>query len=442
MKYSNIKSTLLISTALFMGACQTMQTYEIQTSKSDNWEVAEAQVTNGKLYNMGRSYLALSDYGLAIEAFRRDIRVNGSNPKSLNGLGIAYDMLGRFDLSQKYYQQALALEPELPVTYSNLAYSQYKQGAYENAIHLAEAAKELLDVNIQEETTPTMIAVAQSNQSLAAVTALEKIKDTQEEIFVAEGYVIERTTERNWEMVKPKPKAQSKILEKYKSNIAIAKILKRKSEIKAEIERTKDINQQQSSIESQIKAVHEEIELAVALEIILPVPSHKPQIPEANQLGTKLANIPVPQNKPDISNVVVSSEKSGFFSRIRDALSSILGKKINQEVVKEKIVWFDNPTYKVSNGTGRPKMARRFSGYLACRGLEVPSIGDSWHFGHKRSIIEFASGNKERAEKLASILPVNVELKESELLNTRVKLTVGKDLLELDDSIQYTSKEI
>ncbi|MFC3069155.1 tetratricopeptide repeat protein [Phenylobacterium soli] len=79
------------------------------------------------------------DYGRALDLLqlagreRRDVRV-------LNAFAVVYDKLGRFDLSARYYEQALALEPASPLVRANLAYSQELQGHWSAPLQVAGTA--------------------------------------------------------------------------------------------------------------------------------------------------------------------------------------------------------------------------------------------------------------------------------------------------------------
>ena len=60
-------------------------------------------------------------YGLAIPAYRRVLRLDPTNSPAREGLAITYELLGRADLADRYYQEALALTPRNPRIYQNFA---------------------------------------------------------------------------------------------------------------------------------------------------------------------------------------------------------------------------------------------------------------------------------------------------------------------------------
>jgi hypothetical protein len=59
----------------------------------------------------GRRQLADGQTGLAIESFQRALADGEHVAAALNGLGVAYARLGRFDLAQRFFQEAMAADP-------------------------------------------------------------------------------------------------------------------------------------------------------------------------------------------------------------------------------------------------------------------------------------------------------------------------------------------
>lgn len=69
----------------------------------------------------GRAQLAEGRTGLAIESFQRALASGEPIAPAVNGLGVAYARLGRFDLAQRYFRQAMASDPADPRYADNLA---------------------------------------------------------------------------------------------------------------------------------------------------------------------------------------------------------------------------------------------------------------------------------------------------------------------------------
>lgn len=69
----------------------------------------------------GRAKLAFGQNGLAISAFRAALREQPESAEAYNGLGIAYDRIGRKDLAQRYFELAVAGAPDNAKFNGNLA---------------------------------------------------------------------------------------------------------------------------------------------------------------------------------------------------------------------------------------------------------------------------------------------------------------------------------
>lgn len=81
----------------------------------------------------GRAQLALGNVGLALEAFRIALREDPNSIDALAGLAAGYDRMGRFDLSRRNYEAALAIAPSDVGLLGAFAQSLQLQGQYGEA---------------------------------------------------------------------------------------------------------------------------------------------------------------------------------------------------------------------------------------------------------------------------------------------------------------------
>ncbi len=84
-------------------------------------------VMNGPL-DEGLGYLEAGHAGQAIDPLRRAVLLEGRTPRVLNALGAAYAEIGRHDLGIRYFQEALAKDPDDPVTLNNIGYAALRRG--------------------------------------------------------------------------------------------------------------------------------------------------------------------------------------------------------------------------------------------------------------------------------------------------------------------------
>ncbi len=107
----------------------------------------------------GRFLLDQGQYGLAIDEFRKALRVDPENVASVEGLARSYDRLGREDLSDRYYQQALALAPRNARLYADYAASLRRHGRGQDAVNL-EADLRAIDAPAIASQAPAAARVA------------------------------------------------------------------------------------------------------------------------------------------------------------------------------------------------------------------------------------------------------------------------------------------
>jgi len=114
-----------------------------------------APAKGGDAYAGARQQLDAGNVALAIDGFRQALRANPQSVDALNALGVAYDRLGRFDLSGRYYGAALQLDPNSAKVRHNLALSIRMQMRMNKEEQLAE------NIVPQVETVAAPASVAQ-----------------------------------------------------------------------------------------------------------------------------------------------------------------------------------------------------------------------------------------------------------------------------------------
>jgi tetratricopeptide (TPR) repeat protein len=104
-----------------------------------------------------RSHLALGNVALALEGFRKAVRDDPASIEGHAGMADCYDRMGRFDLSRRYYEQALAVAPRNPGLLAAFAASLDRQGKRQEAMavrqELAALPQPQADVVVAETET-------------------------------------------------------------------------------------------------------------------------------------------------------------------------------------------------------------------------------------------------------------------------------------------------
>ena len=89
-------------------------------------------------------HLALGNIALALESYRKAAREEPDNLEALAGIAGCYDRMGRFDLSQRNYEAALALAPRDPALLAAFAASLDLQGRSHEAAGVRAEVKAAL----------------------------------------------------------------------------------------------------------------------------------------------------------------------------------------------------------------------------------------------------------------------------------------------------------
>lgn len=105
----------------------------------------------------GRKALDAGNTVAAITAFRLARMSPASAAAASNGLAVAYSRLGRHDLTERYFREAIVLAPDEPKYHANLARF--------HGLHPAESIP-------QAAPTPAMAQAAQAQPAMAAAAAV------------------------------------------------------------------------------------------------------------------------------------------------------------------------------------------------------------------------------------------------------------------------------
>lgn len=108
----------------------------------------------------GYAQLKLGNPGLASELFRQSLRGDPASAEANVGLAASYDQMGRFDLSRRYFETALAIRPADTQLLERFAASLDRQGARADATAVrGEIAARLAQLD-KAETRTFVAAVA------------------------------------------------------------------------------------------------------------------------------------------------------------------------------------------------------------------------------------------------------------------------------------------
>lgn len=167
--------TATLALTLFTAGCSDSGKLEIRS-------VGDASLTaragNDQLA-LAAGELAIGNVGLALESYRRALRDDPASVDALIGIGACYDHMGRFDLSRRAYEQALAIAPGQPALYRALAASldadglgaEAKAVRREAAVRLAESAPPVLTAEGSVAILPQAVQAVPAARSVTIALA-------------------------------------------------------------------------------------------------------------------------------------------------------------------------------------------------------------------------------------------------------------------------------
>jgi len=100
---------------------------------------------------LGLEYFNRGDFGLAAKHFEKAAALAPKDATAWVGLAASYDRIGRFDLADRAYHQAIGLVGETTAILNNEGYSLMLRG------HLPEARRKFLAAYEREPNNPTVI---------------------------------------------------------------------------------------------------------------------------------------------------------------------------------------------------------------------------------------------------------------------------------------------
>lgn len=111
-----------------------------------------------------RGQLVLGNVAMALEGFRKAAREDPASVDALAGIATCYDRMGRFDLSRRHYEMALALAPRDPALLALFAGSLDRQGLTSQGESVRREAVAALTPPVtqvaQAEPAPTLAIAA------------------------------------------------------------------------------------------------------------------------------------------------------------------------------------------------------------------------------------------------------------------------------------------
>lgn len=472
-------SIAAVTVATTVAACTASeQSFKIQPSLSLD---GRAITDNGAAdYAKGKQLLAQGRFARAAQAFQAALFAGGPSIKILNALAVSYDELGRYDLSDRYYQRAVELDPNNLQTANNIAVSLARRGAPDIAAKVLAIAQtqhpgdtriadNLKRAQAEAIASPATVAKTPMPNEIDNSPQLPRIEQTspstqelitkstaRDNIRLAEAPVPTPTNSR--EMPTPIPSEADKV-----QIAAVSRPTTGSSAV---------VNEPKVSAPAVIDKIHkttvgESVSLpAVVTEALAPPPAvlpnhviveqHSSNVSQASSnaaladlRATKaIAPMAVASHSPSTNSLPASSDSSLAASARLALVKSRLGARISEsenlqpadiagqvgatELAMERL----GARLEIANGAGRRYMAARMRSFLEAHGFDVSRVANAQNFDHDRTVIAYRDEFQPAAMALAKMLTTNVELRHVADLPVDIRLILGRDLLAFDHTLE------
>jgi tetratricopeptide (TPR) repeat protein len=176
----------LVASALLISGCSAMP-----GGMRPIMTVDGQRMDFGDPLERGRGLVASGQYGLAIDALSEVVRTDPQNVKALNLLAVTYAHLKRFDLADRYHEQALLIDPNSVAALNNLGYSYLVRGNAARAIGLLERAAAVKGGNA---VVSANLALATGRTETAAMgpAPVAPLPQTEQSIKISEHVTLVR----------------------------------------------------------------------------------------------------------------------------------------------------------------------------------------------------------------------------------------------------------
>ena len=366
-------------------------------------------------YGLACYFQERKKYGLAVEEFKKVIRIDPTHVKAYNGLGVSYDSLGEFSRAVQAYKTALVLNPDLDYVQNNLGYSYLLQGDLDSAI---EAFQNAVALNNGNKKYHNNLGLAYAKNGLFDL-AFSEFRLANDEIKahynMAQFYY------------------QQGLYEEAKIHFAKASTLNpgdrdtRKGLAAAENLARISLSKTERIAEPSPPPVSGEMHKEFSQEKEDTAPFTGVKVVETNiEQWDSVIEIPVTEKATTAEPVMLAH------IAIQD---SIKPGALDNELDEKRPYILGNIGLEISNGNGVRHMARRVGQYLGEQGFNEPNLTNANHFNHAETMIYYRSGYLHDAYRVAKEIPGYQDMKKVARFQrpgTKVRVLIGRDLMLFD----------
>jgi tetratricopeptide (TPR) repeat protein len=446
--------------AMLLSSCSipALFTTETPANRGAVSPLADGGVTS-PMYEKGKAHFNAGQLGLAVNEFQAARAETPGSVEILNGLAATYDRLGRFDLADRYYKEAVALDPKNAQTLNNIAYSLILRGDPKHAIPLLDLAKgetpsepvveanlqlakslnemvnrpqtaELKDVDEQERSQRTGL-----HNDTSSSTQIERRSEGVQELVIKGGSEANATTAQRVSGIPPLfiplPPAPAATVRSASTSKAVTTA----HAISVSYIAPVAVGDGERVVAAPLVPVHQ-----ARLGELKPTPDTQraalnrgePQPPSTIEARSKdgVDNPPIvpaesstrtPRSEDPLP-VQVALARTGL---IPDATPRTRVSRPSADAPQARSAC----AIEISNGAGKTGMAARFRAFAEGQGLVVRLLTNDRSFSRAKTIVYYRKGSEDSARKIASLLSKRVSLEPAASGRCDVRVRLGRDLL-------------
>lgn len=420
----NLSFSIVIITCIFIfSGCSTMSNWFSFSDTSANVNGLEKKelkkfMTTVKpvhgdaesQYRLARHFQKQGRHEIAVEEFRKVLKIDPRHYNAYNALGVSYDRLKKFNLAADAYTAALKLNPSLDYVYNNQGYSNLLRGNLQEA---ALSFEQAILLNDQNETYKNNLSLVRAKLGPEFQPEIEKLPEQalvlsqKTEYIEHQPLVVDHSSENDIveeTIVKPK-------IEKNFYAVQLGAYI--------------DINRAQKHLKNAIKKGYD----CPYMTKVDRGKSYKPYYRVrfgkfTDKLDADSTGAGIIDKKEGPAFTVVENYPINVFCS--DPLKKCTDMEIKHAVLNKEY------SIEISNGNGVNLMARRVGKYLSNKGYNVKALSNASNFNHSQTTIYYYPGFYGQAQQLTKHIPgfqKTGKLVESRQIKKDIKVLIGKDII-------------
>jgi len=327
-------------------------------------------------YTLGKKQFSDGLYGMALKNFRVALVQEPKSLDRLNAVAATYDKLGRFDLAERYYAQALGVDPNSVQTLNNIGYSFLMQEDYVSARYYLNQADK----------------VARADDDYSGVVGANLAS-----LDIAEG-----------------------------GTTAFAEV---QQPVEAEV-MTASIDGVKTGAEGEVHAIATQQDVA-KVAAAGTIPEQAGGIDGAGNSQDTAVLVPAALPAPEIDNKPDPKIESEPMVAKVEPVVEIEEIEI-KKVAKKPLATVPDMLVEISNGAGRNKLAARTRQFMDQEGVKVGRLTNAENFNFASSTIYYRKGYGDKAREIAGLFPMPINVEAIKEQRAHIRILLGADSLDFD----------